>query len=298
MVEPKGNAQSRSPLVWLTRLSLDAPLVAILWQRMFARSLRVPLAAAVTVVLGIVVWLLYVLDRLLDTRGSGGTPAIPPRHEFYRLHGRLFVLPLIAAVALAASLTFADLGREIIEGGFILLVAVGVYFCLVHFQLASGLWRGPKELWVGLLFAIGTGFPVWEQLGRSPSKMLAPWAIFAFLCWLNCSGIEFAEWQHSARCLKGKNEFPLDAQTDTPHRSTRWMGRHAVALALAVAVICFGLEATAPARPLSHLYAAEALAGLGTALTEAASSKMSPEIFRVLMDVALLTPAILLPFLR
>ena len=55
-----------TPLLWLTVLSLDAPAVAVLWQLLFARSFHARLGASVTILLALVVWLIYVADRVLD----------------------------------------------------------------------------------------------------------------------------------------------------------------------------------------------------------------------------------------
>ncbi len=297
MLAQQNDEAPSSPLVWLTRLSLDAPLVAVLWQRLFASSLRVPLDAAVTAVLAMAVWLLYVLDRILDAwRGDGA--AVAPRHVFYRQHWGLFLLPLFVVAALAALLSFTELQRSVVEVGLVLLLAIGAYFYFVHFHLASDTLRAPKELCVGLLFAVGTGFPVWIRLDRGGEEMLAPWIIFALLCWLNCSAIEFAEWQPSGGFRPVEDEFYRSPRKGSPHASTRWMGRHAIAVALGAALVSFALAVVAFPRAVWPLYAAEALAALATALVEATANQMPQDLFRVLMDVALLTPAFFLPFAR
>ena len=70
-------AEHRKPL-WLypNLLSLDAPLVAVAWLHVFARTWRLdyhPWEAYVT--LGLAVWVIYVADRLLDVSMLGGSCA-------------------------------------------------------------------------------------------------------------------------------------------------------------------------------------------------------------------------------
>src|SRR5580692_10930063 len=84
------------PRVWLwpNLLSLDAPLVAVLWQVLFVRCFHAQGAALPAVLLVCAVWLIYAADRALDAwRGAGSQP----RHEFYRRYWRI-VLPVWSGV--------------------------------------------------------------------------------------------------------------------------------------------------------------------------------------------------------
>ena len=64
----------RSSWAWLHLLSLDAPLVAVLWQLLFTKALRVHLPPVVTLVTALAIWLIYVADRILDSYQEGETP--------------------------------------------------------------------------------------------------------------------------------------------------------------------------------------------------------------------------------
>lgn len=89
---------------WWSRphlLSLEAPVVAVVWQEALAQYHRIDLMPAVSIGLGLVVWLIYVTDRLLDA--IRGDPAkLDPRHAFYRRNWRWFAWVLIPAASLAA----------------------------------------------------------------------------------------------------------------------------------------------------------------------------------------------------
>lgn len=60
----------RSKPAWLlpNLLSLDAPLVAVCWQALLAADTGLALRPAAQVALGLTVWLIYIVDRLLDVR--------------------------------------------------------------------------------------------------------------------------------------------------------------------------------------------------------------------------------------
>ena len=62
-------------MTWLNFLCLDAPLVAIAWQWLFARCLHVELANGSRLGLFLTAWLIYLIDRLVDTTLlAQGTP--------------------------------------------------------------------------------------------------------------------------------------------------------------------------------------------------------------------------------
>jgi hypothetical protein len=76
----------RGPVwLWLSLLSFDAPLVALVWQDFLARCYPVPLRPPTRVALVLTVWAIYLADRLLDIRHApAGTDTV--RHNFYRSH--------------------------------------------------------------------------------------------------------------------------------------------------------------------------------------------------------------------
>lgn len=268
-----------TPLLWLTVLSLDAPAVAVLWQLLFAESFHVRLGAGVTVLLALVVWLIYVADRLLDALGSPPDDAEAMRHSFYRRHLWLFLFPVCGGPVLAAWLALTQLDVRIFSDGVIILLAVGVYLLIVHLVSPRRQWLLPKEMLVGILFAAGTCFPVWQGMTESSTMLVLPCALFAALCWMNCAAIEYAEWNR----LRGRR-FGL------PHPWTVWMGKRFTLLSLVAAAIA----ATYMISGYGHLHwqipAAELLSALAFTLIRYKEKSLSIDQFRVLVDVALFTP--------
>lgn len=92
--------QTRIPWwLWPHILSLEAPVIAVIWQMMLARTHRVALMPGTAEGLALAVWLVYLTDRLFDGLSSGGNAA-DIRHAFYHRHWRLFafgVIPLAGA---------------------------------------------------------------------------------------------------------------------------------------------------------------------------------------------------------
>ncbi len=298
-MSPRAKATApSSPLVWLTRLSLDAPVVAVLWQRLFARSMKTPLSAAATAVLAMAVWLLYVFDRILDSFSATPSEGEAPRHQFYRRH-RLGFLWSVPVVLIGASwLALTQLNRKTLLGGLLLILAIGVYFYAVHLRQPKSERKLPKELMVALIFAVGTCFPIWEQLQGGWPRMLAGWLIFGFLCWVNCAVIEFSEWRTARpaelRDAPGASLGSSETWPDAPHATTQWLGRHSVAATLVTAAASAMLALLPSSRSMGRLYGAEALAAVALMMVGSSAERMPKDLFRVMMDIALWSPALFL----
>src|SRR5437660_1218002 len=83
-IEPARNYYS--PIIWLSLLCLDAPLVAVAWQWLFARSFGARLPLSLRVLLFLTAWLIYLGDRFADTIRLPAASPISLRHRFCREH--------------------------------------------------------------------------------------------------------------------------------------------------------------------------------------------------------------------
>jgi len=183
--------------LWPNLLSLDAPLVAVLWQVLFARCFRASAETLPAVLLVLAVWLIYVADRAFDAwSGSGRTP----RHEFYRRHWRMVLPVWLAALAAGGSLAATQLSPALFQRGLALLAAVVMYFGAVHLAPESIRRAWPKEAVVGLLFAVGASLEAWTKI-RTAADVITV-LLFSCLCWINCAAIE--KWESS-----GGIEWPV-----------------------------------------------------------------------------------------
>lgn len=283
---PRASADRRSrfafiPVTWHL-LSLDAPTVAVLWAWSLARAVGVHPAATTLAVLGAGTWLIYVADRLLDGHAAGRAPGMArdlrERHYFHARHRRAL---LIAGAAVCAALVFLITrmpAAELREDAWI-FAAVAAYSVVVHQPFVRV--RFPRELIVGLVFACACAVPAWAAAGELRTQLIALTAVFAALCFLNCSAIH--AWEQPQR---------------------RWP--RVTLLALCVAVAAIGVTITM--RTTEGIRLGVAL--LASALLlfaldrdqrrglrkRAPGAALSALALRILADAALLTPLLLLPW--
>lgn len=190
--------------------------MAVAWLYIFAKTWRVEYLPWVAYIsLGLVVWVIYVTDRLLDASLQGVISGkLEARHEFHRKHQRTFRRLAVAAGVVA--LIFVIKGMPVSVYGYAI---VGGMMTAGFFALSFFSTQGPddipyaKNVLAGLAFAYGTamlafvftGFDLWELL---KSRELI---CFAVLCILNISAIDL--WEHANRSsdpeIKATDELAL-----------------------------------------------------------------------------------------
>jgi hypothetical protein len=209
------------PVYWHL-LSLDAPTVAVLWAWSFARATQVHPSLTALAVLGIGTWLIYVADRLLDSRFSPHRD-LRERHFFHARHRRAF---LIAAIlpAFVLLLLISIMPSAARREDAVIFAASMLYFAGVHLRALRVRRWFPRELAVGVLFACATAIPAWSAFPSLSSavhdQLIGPVLLFAGLCTLNCIAIE--TWERP-----------------DPSRRTRIVPILAISLAIA-ALLLFG----------------------------------------------------------
>ncbi len=171
--------------LWPNVLALDAPAVAVVWQRFLGPAFGVAVPAAASVVLGLTVWGIYLADRWWDAR-TGMTDQ--PRHAFAAANPGLIG---VSAAALAAAAGFAlTLPISYLVAGGALAALVAAYFGLVHLLKPNAVTaRGGKEMLVGLMFAAGVAVPLVAD-GHDSVRWLPAVCGFGVVCWLNCRLID------------------------------------------------------------------------------------------------------------
>jgi hypothetical protein len=251
-----------APRIWLwpNLLSLDAPLVAVLWQILFVRCFHAADHTAGTIIPSVllvsVVWLIYAADRVLDAlRGSG----LQARHEFYRRHWRALLPVWIAVLLASALLSWFSMPTKLFDRGAWLLAIVVVYFGIVHCSRLQ--W--PKEAAVAAIFGLGVSLAAWTGVESFYDVLTV--ILFACLCWINCAAI--SEWEEGAE---------------------RWPIGILAALIGVTAVAALHRE-----RPV--LAGAELASALAFVLLDRVRLKLSADALRVLADAALLSPVFFLP---
>jgi len=292
-------------------LSLDAPTVAALWTWFLATAshLRLPLSA--TAAMAVAVWTLYAADRLLDSRPSNFAPGahhaphdLEPRHIFHHHHRRAFrITLLLASGALAALLP--NLAPEAIRLYLILGALLLAYFVVIHIPSDPNrtTQRMPKELAVGVFFSAATFIPTVARQPGLRRELLPAALLFALLCSLNCLFIY--AWEHPRQPGHPRHWAP----GESPHPATALALRFLRPLTLLTAITASLLalskclptavstQAYLPAPP-SPICFAIATAALLLLLLDHFRTRFAPTSLRAAADLCLLTPILLLPFLR
>jgi hypothetical protein len=264
-VRPNG-----APL-WLlpNLLSLDAPLVAVVWQSFLADCFGLPLRIPGRLVLALTVWAIYLADRLLDVRRPA-TGTEPARHQFYRNHCRLGVGMLTAVLMADLLLILFWLRPAVFRNGLFAFAAVSLYLFFVHLKTRAT--RIPKELLVALLFTAGTFLVAWTAAPNPAATLLLPALSFFLLCLANLVTIEMWEWRELR-----------DEKSGRPHRTAIWLGRSCIiwVFALAIASFVFGK---------SSWWNGVALSAAAESLICAIGTRLSLQVRRMLVDAILLSP--------
>jgi hypothetical protein len=273
---PSKFEEDSAPLwLWPNLLSLDAPLVAVLWQGFLAYRFSLPLWPAGRIVLGLTVWAIYLLDRLLDAQKPAPvheTAKEPARHRYYRRHAKLMGALLVAVVAADAFIATLWLRPAVLRGGLIPLAGVLVY--LATFHRAGQSFKIPKEIAAAILFTAGTFLTAWTTI---PCPSLAwPAAAFFTLCLANMIAIEAWEWRelHS----------PL-------HPVSRWLARTYLFWVPAAVIVC---SIVGRNQGRNQWYTSIALSAGACALLFWFGRRLSLEARRALVDGVLLSPILFL----
>jgi hypothetical protein len=292
-----------SPLALWHLLSLDAPTVAALWTIFIARSVHLALPWTVPAAMFLAVWMIYVADRLLDSRillsghwqtgtlATENVPILEARHRFHHRHRNGFLACMaVAAVVLAVLLPRLD--PRTLRLYALLSALLAVWLLLIHIRPLpndEGL-RLPKELAVGIFFSATVFLATISRAPALRMSLLPVGALFAAVCALN--GFYIHAWEHSG-------ERPV------AHWTTRWSERHLRPLTVAVAALALvtlwlGRErllpfaASIPAAPVI----ACALSAMLFLLLHRLRKRLSAIHLRACADLVLLTPLLLLPWQR
>lgn len=259
---------------WPGVLSLEAPFIAALWQRLFGSALGVPVRWPESLLLALTVWLIYSADRLLDSLKRG---VYTQRHRFYVAHRRsvlgLWLIVLASTLGLALTL----LTPLELVGGMLLGAALLGYFASRHLGRPE---RHPKELQIALFFTLGVSLiPLLNGAPHLPLFLAT--GLLGILAFLNCAFIALWEGAHDLEPAPFTRRHPR-------------LARRLRLLPLALAVGCALTAALFPKTlPLELALAGSSLLLYGLDILPFAT-KLGPEARHVAGDAALLTPLLVL----
>jgi hypothetical protein len=243
--------------LWLNVVSLDAPIVALVWQDFLHRCYPSTLRPAARLVLGLTVWAIYLADRLLDVRHPA-TQRESARHAFYRRNSRLAITLLAIVLGANFFVAVAWLRPAVLSSGLLPAAAVIVYLAIFARWRIGAPYH--KQLCAAVLFATGVFLVAWPQVPNPWRTFGWPAAAFCALCFGNLILIESSE--HGVRNSRG------------------WM------YPLLLALFSAGLGR-------SLWYTGVAIAAAGLTVLDLFNSKLQDEPRRVLADAVLLAPLLL-----
>jgi hypothetical protein len=238
LVSPWRTAQRAVPSTWLNLVCLDAPLVAVIWLWLFARTFHVPLQIGNAVALFLTAWLIYLADRFADASNLKAESPRSLRQEFCLRHREFWVATLALVAGFDAYVIWRTTAFQTFLVGAIVGVLAVVYLVANH---PLGLiWRSlpAKELAIGILFAAGTVVALLPTIPSAPGFVFAAIG-FAGLCALNC--ISIAGWEREL----DRGQRKVSIATRHP-RVIRLVGPACLALALAAIGLAIVFRQAAP----------------------------------------------------
>jgi hypothetical protein len=256
-----------SPPLWLwpNLLSLDAPVVAMLWQGFLAYRFALPLQLPGRLALGLTVWAIYLLDRLLDARKPAAVREAA-RHRYYRRYWKLMLALWAVVVVSDGAIAILWLRPEVLRDGLIPLAGVLVYLSIFHISGKQA--KFPKEIAAASLFTAGTFLTAWA--GHRRPALAWPAIAFFMLCLANIVAIEAWEWR----------------ETNPPlHPLTRWLARNYLLWVPVAVAVCALLGR-------NEWYASIALSAGACAVLFWFGRRLPLEARRALVDGVLLSPIV------
>lgn len=249
---------------WLNIVSVDAMLIAVVWQQWLHPTQWAPM-----LVLGLSVWLVYTADRWLDVRSLPVEKLLTERHRFARRWHKELVPVWLLVLAADIALAITGLSHAQLLAGGALLLASLLYCVTVHRHR-----RVPKEILVALIFAAGAGI---FQIDTAPPQLIFTSCLGLFLlAFANCSLIAFREIQ-------------IDRQMQRTSLARQHPGSHQWATHALILALMLGLGLSLF---ISTHYLPLSLCAGGLLALEQNAQRLHPEVFRVLADALLLLPAL------
>lgn len=278
-----GRARSRpaSVITWLNLVCLDAPLVAVVWQEMFARAFHAEITFASRAALFLTAWLIYLGDRFADVRSIDADGPLSVRQAFCLRHRRAFLRLVVVVACLNAVVVLALLDDRTRLAGSV-VGAVAMAYLIINHSLGRA-WRylPLKELSIGFVFAAGCVTSVAVAIAERNAAFYFAAIFFGLLCTNNCMSI--AVWERTLDLAQGRHSV-----------ATRFafIARILPASGLAIAMLMAGCAPLVPGATALMLCMAASFALL--AFLGSAWAPCTRDERVALADIVLLTPIVFL----
>lgn len=278
MNSPAKTTATATPLwLWPNLLGLDAPIVAVSWQWLFAHSFEIDLPFAIHIILGLSAWCVYLADRLIDVKRHAPNEHETERHHFTRTHFK----PLVAALLIAAitNLVFiiSAVPPTLFASGIFTASLVGIYYLVRFYASSTALYILPREILCGMLFALGSaiGPHAFAPDSQDHLAYFLPVAFLGVLCSVSC--ILISIWERSADLATADNSFG----TLRPYLASSFSSG-LIGLSLISLVVSF--------YSTTEVYMAIAISALALSVAIHFEDRLTQPMRRVLADALLLSP--------
>jgi hypothetical protein len=255
-------------------------MVAVTWALAFAWAAGSSVTPSVLLQIACGTWIIYVIDRILDTHRAtrlGDMAVLHERHFFHWRHRNKFI-PIAVLTGTATAITvLALLPHAALAFDCSIAIAALLYISCVHLQIRVPSWFSriaSKESAVGVLFTAGCAAPGLSEIHLEDAltlwPVLAGVSFFALLASLNCTAIQ--RWE------SGRDGIQIRASLTC-------------AIGLILALSLFSKETR-----VSGLIYSGTTSTLLLLLLDGNRHRFSPLLLRALADLVLFTPAVLLIF--
>lgn len=144
----------------LGHLSLDAPIIGVLWLNLFSKLHDMPISNTIVWLLFSTIWVTYAVDRLTERESE----QMRERHNFHQNHSRIFWVSIIGVLLCNIFLIWKQpLMPRIMMGGFVLSGFSVLYLLFPLVLKNSNKREWIKNIHVSITFALGTTLPFWTQ---------------------------------------------------------------------------------------------------------------------------------------
>ena len=164
-------------------LSIDVSLGAVVGCAFFARILGISLLPHALISLGLIVWVVYTVDHLVDAYHGQALPATE-RHRFHKRHAKQLLMAAIVAGILIA-------GEVFLVRKPVLFAGMGLGILVIAYLLLQASLKFAKEAAGAILYTAGVLVAPWSLLQRplttTETGLIALLALTAFTNLLLCS---------------------------------------------------------------------------------------------------------------
>ena len=315
------HAQRTPWWLWPHVLSLEAPLVAVLWQAALAHAHGIRLTPLLGVGLGLACWVVYLLDRTLDTFAVKSVTELDMRHVFYHRHRRVLLLGVMPPVLLllgwmalcvipegvlwqAVSLallvalylaSWSAQGSRVTRDVFISCAGLGGIMLISRMPLTSGT-KFTLSIFVLGVMALSFLRQLDIRMGNVLPKEMTAALLFAMGCTTSTRFLAMPETitEPVLECVLLTLLFACNLHGITCREAGLQNDRKHTRLVLGTLVFVLAVLWGVELGMLEHALRGPALAGLGVvalhALMHSSRRRFSVDAYRVLADLVLIVP--------